>query len=73
MMSCRHKTDKRRIPDEKIYRSTVHRAAFDRRCAGAVSYTHLDVYKRQHHGICNPAAGWFVYKADRHPAAVGTE
>ena len=26
-----------------------------------------------HHGICNPAAGWFVYKADRHPAAVGTE
>ena len=24
MMSCRHKTDKRRIPDEKIYRSTVH-------------------------------------------------
>ena len=35
MMSCRHKTDKRRIPDEKIYRSTVHCAAFDRRCAGA--------------------------------------
>ena len=26
-----------------------------------------------HHGICNPAAGWFVYKADRHPAAAGTE
>ncbi|MDR3768418.1 MAG: hypothetical protein Q3X99_03755, partial [Faecalibacterium sp.] len=26
-----------------------------------------------HHGICNPAADWFVYKADRHPAAVGTE
>ena len=26
-----------------------------------------------HHGVCNPAAGWFVYKADRHPAAVGME
>lgn len=26
-----------------------------------------------HHSICNPAAGWFVYKADRHPAAAGTE
>jgi hypothetical protein len=26
-----------------------------------------------HHSICNPAADWFVYKADRHPAAVGTE
>lgn len=26
-----------------------------------------------HHGVCNPAAGWFVYKADRHPAAAGTE
>ena len=26
-----------------------------------------------HHSICNPAAGWFVYKADRHPATAGTE
>ena len=27
MMSCRHKTDKRRIPDEKFTADTVHCAA----------------------------------------------
>ena len=40
---------------------------------GVKAYGSCDTPNIYHHGICNPAAGWFVYKADRHPAAAGTE
>ena len=41
------------------------------RCSRSVSYTHLDVYKRQEQeGVCGKCSGTLVQRKDDHPDTV---
>ena len=63
------------LPRKAVPLGKVAANAVSRRkgCLPGEATSSCDTPNIYHHGICNPAAGWFVYKADRHPAAAGTE